>query len=182
MNKKTILILLTIFVIVLGIAAAPWWLPLFQQKAVSQPEGFNFAQYSELSVNSFEIKKGSDVKSFSLTGDKWKIGDANTNEELVKEFIKSLSQISVKELVSKNPENHADLEITDETGFLLKINGKEEYVIGKNAPGWTGFYIRKKDAPEVYLAEGGLNSFLNYPLEQWQEKAKEEGAEEDGKK
>lgn len=180
MNKKTISILGGVFLVLLIGATFPLWkkyLPA-QQKTSATSSVFNFASLSESNTEKFTIQKGTDKKVFIKKGSDWFLNDKKVVSENVKLFFEGFQKAETKERVAKNPENHKDLGVTKEIGYLMTFtkNGGENtaFIVGNSSSGETTYYIRKEDSNDVYAVSSVAFYKLSEGVDQWIEKPKEE--------
>lgn len=187
MNKKTISILGAVFLILLIGATFPLWkkyLPV-QQKVSVISSVFNFASLSESNTEKFIIQKGVDQKVFVKKGSDWFLNDKKVVSENIKLFFEGFQKAETKERVAKNPENHKDLGVTKENGYVITFteNGGKNttFIIGNSSSGETTYYVRKEDSNDVYAVSSVAFYKLSEGADQWVEKVKEEVKKDDGK-
>lgn len=92
------------------------------------------------------------------------------NLNIVNGALQAVQLSYAKNVVSDNIENHENYYVTPETGILVQMGKSEEdisidFLIGKEAPGFSGHYIRLKDSDEVIELPGNLRSLLNVQTE-----------------
>ena len=155
--KKNIGILGTIFVAFLIVATFPLWkgyIGLEDEEKVEHD--FNFSVLTESNIQQFAIKHGEDNKVFEKKDGVWKVETFDVFPAEVTSFFENLKELKVKDLTSKNPDNHEKLGLTEEKGYLLTLihDGKvTDFLIGNAGSSFNSFYLKKRDASEAYLIE-----------------------------
>ena len=187
MNKKTITILAGIFLILLIGATFPIWkkyLPLKEKTSVVSGV-FNFTSISESNTEKFTIQKRTDQKVFIKKGSDWFLNDKKVVFENVRLFFEGFQKAETKERVAKNPENHKELGVTKETGYVVIFteNGGKilSYIVGNSTAGETTYYVRESDSNDVYAMSSIAFYKLSDSVNQWIEKAKDEVKKEEKK-
>ena len=187
MNKKTITILAGIFLILLIGATFPIWkkyLPLKEKTSVVSGV-FNFTSISESNTEKFTIQKRTDQKVFIKKGSDWFLNDKKVIFENVRLFFEEFQKAETKERVAKNPENHKELGVTKETGYVVIFteNGGKilSYIVGNSTAGETTYYVRESDSNDVYAMSSIAFYKLSDSVNQWIEKAKDEVKKEEKK-
>ncbi len=183
MNSKTIKSLLIIFVGLLAIVVGFHYLNQSSSESKFKTTAdFNLADFTEDSVKRFNIKRGDEEKAFSYEGELWKINGEEALPEKIGAFFKSIAEVKIKEVASKNPDNHENFGISKEEVYILTFNqnGKDYvFFIGKSGSLPELFYIKKKGSRNIYLASGNLRSLISQEASQWieSEEEKEESKE-----
>ncbi len=175
MSKKTLTILLGLFVILLLIAFLP---SLSKRIKPTAEQGVlkaevNFAPFTSQSINSFFIKKGAEERRFSKQNNSWQVNGYEASEQEVQNFFDQLGKSKAEFLVSKNSENHKSYGLDDESGTLLSFtqNGQTtNFVIG-NTASMEGFYAKKQNSNNVYTMSGGfIATKLSQDVSAWRNK------------
>lgn len=175
MNKKTLLILFGIF-IVLGIAASYSWWGLYigiAEKSYTDTE-LNFSAFTENTTNKIAItKSGEEEKTITKENGTWKVNGFSASQKEIEDFFSALSELSVESLVSKNSENHANFEVTEESGTMLVMEKDgliSTFIIGKRGATFSSFYIKTKKSDNVYEVSGTLKDKLSQSITAWRDK------------
>lgn len=175
MSKKTLAILLGLFVILLLIAFFPALSRRIKPNSdkVALNAEVNFTPYTSQSVESFSLKKGGEEKKFSKQNNIWQVNGFEASQNEVKDFFDQLGKSKATVLVSKNPENHKSYGLGEENGTLLSFtqNGQTiSFVIGNTASG-SGFYAKKQNSNNVYTMSGGfIATKLSQDVSAWRNK------------
>jgi hypothetical protein len=171
MSKKTINILLGIFILLILISTFPWWKDYFGLGKKSAPLDLNFSIFKENNVDKFTIKKGADEKQFTKGTNAWLVNDVPASSSAVTNFFVDLENAKTGELVSKNAENHTKFGVTESDGYLLTLvqsNKTSDFLIGNSGSDFNSFYARNKDSVNVYLITGSLKDKISLDLSAWQ--------------
>lgn len=175
MSKKTLIILLGIFII-LGIAASySWWGQYagITEKSYTNTE-LNFSAFAENTTNKIVItKEGEEEKTITKENGTWKVNGFDASQEEIEDFFSSLSELSIESLVSKNSENHASFEVTEESGTALVIEKgglTSIFIIGKRGATFSSFYARTKESDNVYEVSGELRDKFSQSVTAWRDK------------
>jgi hypothetical protein len=185
MNKKTLLILLSVFLVLLIGATFPMWkkyVPM-QKKAFSVTDAFNFSALSEQTSKELVIQKGDTKKVFTKNGSDWFLDGKKVVFENIRLFFEGLQKAETKERVAKNPENHVNFGVTKEMGYTVAITDVHAnittYIIGNSTPGETTYYMRKDGSNDVYTVTSVAFYKLSDAADAWVETPKEEPKKEE---
>ncbi|MBI2644758.1 DUF4340 domain-containing protein [Candidatus Uhrbacteria bacterium] len=180
MNKKILIILAGTFLVLLIGASFPAWkkyIP-FSKKASVVSDIFDFRSLSESTAEIFTIQKGTDKKVFTKRGSDWFLDGKKAVFENIRLFFEGFQKAETKERIAKNPENHADLGVTHESGYVVTFTydkGKSiAYIIGNSTPGETTYFMRKDGSNDVYAVTSVAFYKLSDTIDAWIEKQKEE--------
>jgi len=165
MSKNLLTILAVVFVALLLIVSFSVWRErtgFSIQKSFDDALGFH--NFTIGNTDSISITKQDEkTKLFIKTDAGWLVNGTSTSDEKMREFFTSLSQLSVGSLTSKNPKNHAQFSVTEETGYFISLKQNahiKTYILGNRGLGFDSFYAREKNTPEVYLLSGTLRSIV----------------------
>jgi len=174
MSKKTLLILFLIFIVLILVASFSWWNKYFNFiKLSSSNNKFNFSFFTEDTTQKFVIsKQGEELKTLTKENNKWQINNFDASPKIISDFFKTLNELKVESLISKNPKNYANFGV-DENGYVLTFTTKGQdftFIIGSNGPSFDSFYARQKDETNVYLIKGFLRDKLLLDIAGWRDK------------
>ena len=176
MSKKTLIILLGIFIILIIVSTYSWWGQYFNfdnKKSFSNSE-LNFSAFTEKTTEKISItKSGEEKKIIEKKAGIWKVNGFDASQEEINDFFSVLSGLVVESLVSKNPENHKNFGATEEDGthLVLTQNGVEtSFIIGNQATTFNSFYIKTKENNNVYKMSGMLRDKLTMSVTAWRDK------------
>ena len=174
MKSNTNTAFLALFVLLALAASFPFWkgyLPF--GKGSPAPSGFDFSTLEKDKINKIVIKNADEEKVLVKEGGSWKIGGFEVSSAEIDRFFEALTGLEIGELVSKNPENHANFGLGEGEGITLVLSGGNKsatFVIGRVGPARDSFYIKRKDGEQIYSARGNLRSQLLQDSSQWQVK------------
>lgn len=164
-NKNIILI---IVVIALGLIA--WG--LLRQSSLNEEIIQPKIKWSS-KIDKIEIsqREGTTILVKDKEKDKWQVEDAGikypANQPALDEIIKFMEDFRVSEIISQNPDKYKELQVDEESGFLVKwfIKDKEEgkLILGKSDYNRQGDYIRIGDQTGVYLTLGNIKFNFSRP-------------------
>lgn len=174
MNKKTLLILAGVFIVLAIAASYPQWRESvgFTKSPVPTSE-LSFSLFTQEATEQVVIsKKDEEEKMLVKKNGMWVINNLETSEKAVDDFFEALTTLEAGSLVSKNKENFSGFGV-DDTGYTLALsrNGKvTTFIVGSNGPSLGSFYARMKDGANVYLVEGKLPDTLSQSVSFWRDK------------
>lgn len=166
--------LFIIFVILLVVAAYPWWhskLPFINSKPTVTE--LNFKDFTEKQTQKVTLKKSAAEIRLIKNNDNWKVGSYSASLKEVKAFFTDLQELKIATLVSKNPDNQADYEVSSQSGTLVTldiITTNITFIVGKSGQEIDSFYVRRSDSNSVYIAYGGLNTKVSQSVNDWRDK------------
>lgn len=174
MNKKSIHILALIFLLLAVVASYPLWSKsLGFLKKESKKSEISFEGFNQDSVDKIIIKQDKNETILQKADSGWKINSLSASSQVIKSFFDDLSAIEIDRLASKNPENHDEYSASEENGYILtlnKDNNPQTFIIGKSGPQANSFYIKLKDASNLYLAKGDLRSKVTQSIADWRDR------------
>lgn len=172
MSNRTLTILLAVFLIFALISAWPRIRQLLPESLKpTQTFTVDFTPFTEAATTQVDLGGGKVLKK---DNGKWKINEFDASEQKVKDFFAKVSKLKVRELASKNTENHKSFfDVADEEGTVITFitNGQASTLIfGNPGPDFQSFYVKKKDSAEVYLVGGSITSELSQTVNDWRDK------------
>ncbi|MEK9165959.1 MAG: DUF4340 domain-containing protein [Patescibacteria group bacterium] len=160
-------ILLIIIIIALGLIA--WG--LYREGSLDEKTKQPQLRFSS-NVDKIEIRQ-KDGAIILVKGkeDRWQVEKSGiaypANQSALDEIIKFFDDFTVGEIISQNPDKYAELQVDEESGFLVKwfIKDKEEgkLILGKSDYNRQGDYIRIGDQTGVYLTSGNIKFNFSRP-------------------
>lgn len=184
MDDKTIKSLLIIFAGLLVIAISFNYLDKFSlKKEASVKADFNLSNFTKETVEKVRIKKGDDEKTLVNKDGLWKINDEIASSDKINTFFNNLKKVEIKEVVSKNPENHKNFGINEDDAYLLIFtqNGKNAvFFIGNPGISSNLFYLKKKGSKNIYLASGLLRNIISQDTSEWLKESSEKNEDKTG--
>jgi len=175
MNKKTLIILFVIFIFLGVVASFSWWSKCLRldKKTIIDTE-LSFSMFTKGATSKISIlKEGEEEKIIKKENGLWKINGFDASQKAIDDFFKALSELSIKSLVSRNPENHANFEIDEKNGITLtmvKDNIISTFIIGRQSTTFNSFYAKIKGGNNVYEVSGMLRDKLLQSVTFWRDK------------
>lgn len=174
MSKKTLSILFGIFVVLAIAASSSWWGKYLNVGRRAVNADLNFSVITAATTDKISIsKKGEEEKILEKKSGLWKINDFDASQKEIDDFFKSLSDLEIKSLASKNPENHKNFGVTEEDGVVISFyqsNAISTFILGKRGDSYNSFYAKKKGSQNVYLVFGSLIDKLSRNISAWRDK------------
>lgn len=174
MKQQHIRILSGIFILLFIIATYPYWKTYFsflnKPAVVSELElkGFTFD-----TTNKVSLKHGGEEILLSKKADGWQVASYTANIVQVKDFFSSLKDTEVISLVSKNPENQKEYEVSSDSGTLVMLSGQKgdkSIIVGKEGSQLNSFYVRAINSFSVYWVKGSLFQKVTQTTSDWRDK------------
>lgn len=190
MKKRTLSILVVIFILLALGASYSWWSQYFNINSISRSyvqEELNFSDFtpestSKIVIAVFKDGKEEDKKELAKQDGGWTVNGFEASAAEIDDFFKTLAVLDVRSLVSKNPQNHSNFEVTQDDGIalsLVKNDAETVFIIGKRGVGADSFYAKKKDSKNVYLVSGLLRGKLLQEISLWRDRTVVNVAQED---
>jgi len=168
-------ILAAVFVALLIGATFPMWkgnLPTFLRGNETGSSKL-LGEISSEGISSISLKQGENEVKLTRSGENWLANGKKAKQDDVSEFIENLREAEWGDLASKNPENHQNLQVDDESGVLVTIKETDKEVVfiaGKSGRTFGTFHARKPDEDNVYLAKGDIIGFARTSESGWWDK------------
>lgn len=174
MSQKTLFILFSIFVILGSAASYSWWgqYVRFYNGPFSDAE-LNFFKFTESATDKIRIIDDDEEKAIVKENGVWKVNGFVADRKKIEDFFDVLSHLTIGSLVSKNPANHKNFEVTEGKGIILALTiGDAEtlFVIGKSGAAFSSFYARLKGSDNVYEVSGNLRDKISQSVTAWRDK------------
>lgn len=176
MNISFLKIISGIFILLFLFAVVPWVSDILKGKGSNEIEkenvSVNLGVFSENSIKRITIKNAeSDALVFDHYDTVWKIGESEIDKEKITSFFQSFSNLTIREMVSKNENNFKKFGVTKEEGIHLSILGKNDqesvFYVGKIGSIPQEFFIRKEGIKNVYSVSGTLRELLSKDVVFW---------------
>ncbi len=139
---------------------------LEDRQEVTRKEGSYLLQgFNPEKVYGIYIKQGEESLTFRRRDERFLLTgtyDYPVSNEQINRIVKSIADIRCAEKVTSDDRNHGALGVMGEKGSLVvrffgesgqKMTG---IVIGRDRPGFPGFYVRLEDEKQVYLSTDAL--------------------------
>jgi hypothetical protein len=171
--KRNIYLLLAVFLLMLAAAAHPWWGGRIGigKKAPAKP--LSFDDFKLETTEKIVIKQGEEEKVLQKDKSGWRIEDFRASGTEVDAFFRSLENLEIETLASKNPDNHQNFSLAGADAYYLTLKTSDQektFVVGKPGPQPQSFYIKAEGADRAYLATGSLRGFLLKNVDGWRDK------------
>jgi hypothetical protein len=178
MTRRTLIILLAAFVILVAIAATPWLKDQFgSSKDDDNPtvSEIDFSGYTEGLTSTVTITApGGKPMVLAKQGGAWTINGAKAATTEVDAFFKSLTGSKDPTLVSKNPKKHAAFGADATAGTVLELrrgSHTEKYIVGRAGDTGATFFVKQQGSKNLYEVTGDLPTQLSKDLPTWLGKA-----------
>ena len=177
MKKKSIVILLAIF-IVLVLAVIVIEGPLSKRgKKKAAEESILFPGFAADQVSSVEIRTKDREIKLNKEGESWLVATSDNypaDTEAVRAVLDNVKELKLTLIASKAAEKHSQFEV-DESGVEVKMLGAEEdvlahFFVGKTGPGYMSTYVRKADQDMVLLIDEPLKYTFDKGERGWRDR------------
>ncbi|NIR46625.1 MAG: DUF4340 domain-containing protein [Gemmatimonadetes bacterium] len=157
-----------IFFVIAWVAAR-----FFTGDGASASGSFGLAAVAGGSIDSVVVTSADDTVRLRA-GDPWTVNGHEALPETGSMLTRGLEESQVGQLVSRNPENHARMGVTDAAGRRLTVypeNGEPiSIIVGERAGAFNQSYARRVGADEVYVLEGSLSNLANREEDDWRDR------------
>jgi hypothetical protein len=107
-------------------------------------------------------------------GETWTVNGYETIPETGPSITRALEDASLGQMISRNPENHQRMGVTDQQGRLLTIFIRDaepwSIILGERAGAFDEAFARRIGADEVYVLRGSLVSLANRTVDDWRDR------------
>lgn len=101
----------------------------------------------------------------------WRVGRWPADSARIEELWRAAREAQAAELVARSPANHPRLGVTDSAAtrvaFFAGGKAAAKLLVGASGPSWPSAYVRRPDAPEVYLLRGDLANLVRRAANEW---------------
>lgn len=163
MKPKTIYLLIITLAVLLGLwQGQSWW----RERQAQQASGWVMLETDTDAgqVNKIVLKVADKELTLERKDNEWQVGGKKASQTKVEELLKLIQKPQV-ELVSQNPERHADLGMNDSVANRISFWQGEKEVTMLVASG-SGQLVRQKDKQNVYRLSQSL--YLSADPTSWQ--------------
>jgi hypothetical protein len=158
--------------IVLSVLAATYFLSLVPRPSV-KPSAPTFPK----EIQRLSLRSPGLSVTLENVDDQWRITaplDVPANEGVVVNFLASLRNLTLEEVLSRRSESHALFQTDELSGVHVALwapDAKEPltWVIGKDSPSGGHVYVRTGNSNDVHLAAGISRSQAEAGLKMWRE-------------
>lgn len=172
-------IFIAIFLALLIVILYPVWYPYFEKEVnklhtKDLSSNFIFKDIQKENTDEITIEGFKETINLQKTASGWILGSNKASQTQIDNFFSALRKLEVGDLLSKNPNNHLELGVTAQTGYVLTVRrGAVKYsvLIGNPSSIEDAFYIRPIDKDNVYLAKGDLRNIVIQDKTNWLDKA-----------
>ncbi len=138
-----------------------------------EPAGFELAAAAQLELDSVLIEAADDAVRLRA-GDGWTVNGQEATAEAGESLKRGLEEARVGGLVSRNPENHARLGVTDAMGRRLTVYAggaaQLSFIVGERGRAFDQAYVRRVGEDEVYMLQGTLIGLARRSVDEWRNK------------
>jgi hypothetical protein len=114
-----------------------------------------------------------DGKAIIKENGNWHVNGFEASPKKIDRFFEALAGLEVQSLVSRNPKNHKNFDVTEENGITLSLSGDSAtsiFIVGRYDPASNVFYVKKKGSDRVYSVSGSLRGILLQSISDWRNK------------
>jgi flagellar basal body-associated protein FliL len=178
MKKKTIFILLAVFVGLLLIALLIEGPLSNRGKRQDSKELTLFPDFEANKVYSVEIKTKDKEVKLNRENDTWVVSTADNypaDQKAVEDMLNKVKDLKSSLIASKSSEKHSQFEV-DESGAEVKMVGTSgdnllaHFFVGKIGPDYMSTYFRKADDNKVLLINEYLKSIFDKGARGWRDR------------
>jgi hypothetical protein len=175
MNKQTLIAVGVFAALLLAFFAT-------REKDVSVGvQKFEVTKLTKEEIASFELKSAASAVTVSRGANGWMVADGKkpgssyaADDGQVQSILSALAEFKATDFVTEKTEKHAELEVDDAKGAVVKATGGAgksfEVVLGKASKS-GGAYVRKAGAPAVFVTMSGLQYQAKQGLTAWRKKS-----------
>jgi hypothetical protein len=170
MNRKILIILAVVLVVLAAAATVPLWRGRVDQSLAKPVAPVIKLTGFGLAADRFSITGSGTTTFFTKKDGVWQVNGSLAKSDSIQALFAALDATVVGDLVAKNPANHADLGVTTETGYTLHVeqgSNKLDLIVGRLATDGQSFYLRTTADNNVYLATGTLRQQVIQPDSAW---------------
>ena len=178
MKKKSIFILLAIFVVLVVITIIIEGPLSNRRKKEAAKESILYPEFNADQITSVEIiTKDRNVK-LNKENDLWVVVTADNypaDPDAIEEMMKTTKDLKMTRIVSKSAEKYSQFRL-DAEGTEVKMFGAGEdplvhFIVGKPGPDYIfSTYLRKADLDEVLLVDGSIRSAFDKGSRGWRDR------------
>jgi hypothetical protein len=167
--------LLKILVGALAILVAAWVVARFVagRGGAPEPAGFELAAAAQLELDSVLVEAADDTVRLRA-GDGWTVNGYEATAEAGESLKRAFEEARVGGLVSRNPENHERLGVTEALGRRLTVYAggapQLSFIVGERARSFDQAYVRRVGEDGVYTLRGTLISLARRGVDEWRNK------------
>ena len=170
MNKKTLIILAAVFLVLAAAASYPLWSDRVGGLRHPAPAPIVLSGWNADQATAFSLTSGDRKETFAKNGGAWLVNGQPAKDEAVKDLFASLQTTLIGDLIARTAANHAALGVSDQTGTRLHLEragAALDLIIGFPAGGGSSFYLRQAGSDNVYLATGQLFQKVGQADDAW---------------
>ncbi|MBU4016631.1 DUF4340 domain-containing protein [Patescibacteria group bacterium] len=101
------------------------------------------------SIQTIEIKKGSQTIKFNKENNIWKIKNEKADADKIQSLLSTLMAATIPELVAQTDKRYKEFELTNDLATVIKLDNKLTVYTGKY--NGAGIYARLDGSPMVYV-------------------------------
>lgn len=99
----------------------------------------------------------------------WRVNGHRADSARVADLLAAIDTMTATRVVARNPENHARLEVTPETGRTVELRaaGGESFTfhVGRRDLGTGGYHVRREADDRVWLLQGPVGGYVGRVVE-----------------
>ena len=168
--------LLKSLLIVLAVLVAAWAAVRFLGGDRDEPQSapFSLGSSATLTFDSVIIASSEDTLRLLRAGEVWTVNGYEALAETGASLKRALEQGNVGPLVSRNPENHERLGVSESAARQMTFYSggalQLKLFIGRRGRAYDQAYVRRDDEDETYTLRGSLISLASRGVDDWRDK------------
>lgn len=115
-----------------------------------------------------------DTARLERTDRGWRMNGHEADSSHVADLLTAIDTMRATQVVARNPDNHARLEVTAETGRTVELHGASEarwrFIVGRRELGTGGYHVRLPEEDRVWLLHGPVGGYTGRNVEDWRER------------
>lgn len=120
------------------------------------------------------VEAAGDTVTLQRTARGWRVNGHEADSAKVLDLLAALDTMTAAEVVARNPENHARLQVTAETGRTVELrtaSGERfAFLVGSRELGTGGYHVRRLGEDRVWLLRGPVGGYTGRRPENWRER------------
>jgi len=136
-----------------------------------EPAPYALEAAAELDLDSMVVTAVQDTIHLRRGASGWTVNGREAIADAGEALKSALEGAAVGQLASRNPDNHARLGVTADSGHVVRIyaNGESQFelIVGERAELFDRAYVRRPDDVEVFTLQGTLVNLVRRSVDDW---------------
>lgn len=138
-------------------------------------EGLAFEALDPAAIERIRILHADgDTVRLERTDRGWRTNGWEADSLHVADLLAAVDTMRATQVVARNPDNHARLEVTPETGRVVELHGTSgdswRFIVGSRELGTGGYHVRLPGEDRVWLLRGPVGGYTGRATENWRER------------